>query len=141
MGRVGLEVRASDELVLVANVDQAFRAPNLDDLTSRQQTGAGWQGENVNLRPEKALSVETGFKVERPVIELQVFGFQSLIDGMIARRPFDISQCPPGGGDTGCSASKTAFALVNLEGRSVLRGIDGAVRLFLPEGFLCRRWR
>jgi iron complex outermembrane receptor protein/hemoglobin/transferrin/lactoferrin receptor protein len=138
VGSGGLAFKLVDGVRWMVNVDQGYRAPNLDDLTSRQQTGAGWQGENVNLRPEKALSVETGFKVERPVIELQVFGFQSLIDGMIARRPFDVSQCPPGGGDTGCSASKTAFALVNLEGRSVVRGIDGAVRLFLPEGFVTR---
>ncbi len=137
VGAGGLALKLVDGVRWMVNVDQGFRAPNLDDLTSRQQTGVGWQGENAALRPEKALSVETGFKIERPVIELAVFGFQSRIDGLIARRPFDISQCPPGG-ETGCMASKTAFALVNLEGTSVLRGIDGAVRLFMPEGFVAR---
>lgn len=137
VGSGGLALTLVDGVRWMVNVDQGFRAPNLDDLTSRQQTGAGWQGENADLRPEKALSVETGFKIERPVIELVVFGFQSRIDGLIARRPFDISHCPPGG-ETGCAASRTAFALVNLEGTSYVRGIDGAVRLFMPEGFVAR---
>ncbi|MDC0673317.1 TonB-dependent receptor [Nannocystis radixulma] len=131
----GLALRLVDGVRWLVNLDQGYRAPNMDDLTSRQQTGAGWQGENAALRPEKALSVETGFKVERPRLELQVFGFQSTIHGMIGRSPFDISDCPPGGGDTGCAASKTAFRLVNFAGPSVVRGIDGAVRLFLPAGF------
>jgi iron complex outermembrane receptor protein/hemoglobin/transferrin/lactoferrin receptor protein len=134
VGSGGLALRLVDGVRWLVNIDQGFRAPNLDDLTSRQQTGPGWQGENAALRPEKALSVESGFKVERPWIELQVFGFQSTIDGLIARRPLDMKDCPPGG-ETGCSTSKVAYRLANLDGRSVIRGLDGAARLFLPAGF------
>ncbi len=118
----------------LVNVDQGYRAPNMDDLTSRQQTGAGFQGENVNLRPERSLSLETGVKVDLPRLELALFGFQTAISDLIARGPIDASDCPPGSGDISCQSSKIAYVLTNLEGRSVLRGFDGAVRLFLPHG-------
>lgn len=137
VGGGGAALRLIDGVKWLVNLDQGFRAPNMDDLTSRQQTGAGYQGENADLRAEKALSLETGFKVERPRIELALFGFQTAIDGLITRAPFDKADCPPGG-DIGCAGSQTVFRLTNLEGRSYIRGIDGAVRLFLPEGFGAR---
>lgn len=118
----------------LVNVDQGFRAPNLDDLTSRQQTGAGYQGENPDLRPEKAISLESGVKVDLPRVELTLFGFETHIHDMIARAPIDKQQCPPGG-ETGCAGSRTAFELTNLGGTAILRGFDGAIRLFLPAGF------
>lgn len=121
----------------LVNIDQGFRAPNLDDLTSRQQTGAGYQGENPDLRPEKAVSYETGVKVDLPRLELALHGFESHIHGMIARAPLDKAECPPGG-ETGCAGSHAAFHLTNLEGLAVLRGFDGAVRVFLPAGFALR---
>lgn len=130
----GVGLRFVEGVRWLVNVDQGYRAPNMDDLTSRQQTGAGYQGENADLRPEKALSLETGFKVDRPRFELAIFGFQTRIEGLITRAPFDKAECPPGG-DIGCAGSQTAFRLTNLPGTSVIRGLDGAVRVFLPEGF------
>ena len=134
VGGGGVALRLIDGVKWIVNVDQGFRAPNLDDLTSRQQTGAGYQGENATLRPEKSLSVETGLRVDRKYVEFALFGYQSMIDGLIAREPFDKSLCPPGG-DTGCAGSQATFRLANLAGRSQIRGFDGAVRLFLPAGF------
>src|SRR5690606_33920717 len=51
VGNAGLTWHAVDWLAFVANIDQGFRAPNLDDLTSRQQTGPGFQFENPQLDP------------------------------------------------------------------------------------------
>ena len=134
VGGGGTALRLTDGVKWIVNLDQGFRAPNLDDLTSRQQTGAGYQGENADLRPEKSLSLESGVRVERKYVELALFGYQTAIDGMIARQPLDKSLCPPGG-DTGCAGSQATYRLTNLEGRSLIRGFDGAVRLFLPAGF------
>lgn len=137
VGSGGVALGLAEGVRWIVNVDQGFRAPNMDDLTSRQQTGVGYQGENADLRPEKALSLETGFRVERPWLELSVFGFRTTIEGMIARAPFNKTECPPGA-DVGCAASKTVFRLTNLEGTSVLRGVDGSARIFLPAGFGAR---
>ena len=134
VGGGGTALKLTEGVKWLVNLDQGFRAPNLDDLTSRQQTGAGYQGENADLRPEKSLSLESGVRVERKYLELALFGYQTMIDGLIARQPFDKSLCPPGG-ETGCAGSQAAYRLSNLEGRSLIRGFDGALRLFLPHGF------
>lgn len=131
-GGAALELRKGVRWLV--NIDQGFRAPNLDDLTSRQQTGAGYQGENADLRSEKAVSYESGVKLDLSRVELALFGFQSNIQDMIARTPIDKAECPPGG-ETGCAGSRAAFQLTNLDGRSTIRGFDGVIRLLLPAGF------
>jgi outer membrane receptor protein involved in Fe transport len=136
VGGGGVSLRLLDGLRWITNLDQGFRAPNLDDLTSRQATGAGQQYENPNLRPERALSLETGFRVERPRVELQLFAFQSWVDRLITRVRFDRDQCPPG--DQVCGAAVYNVTLANIDGISRIRGLDGAVRLFLPAGFGAR---
>ncbi len=133
VGGGGAALRLTDGVKWIVNLDQGFRAPNLDDTTSRQQTGAGYLGENAELRPEKSLSLESGVRVERKYIEFAMFGYQTWLSDLIARQPFDKSLCPPGV-DTGCAGSQAAFRLTNLEGRSLIRGFDGTVRLFLPAG-------
>ncbi|MEZ4382708.1 MAG: TonB-dependent receptor [Nannocystaceae bacterium] len=133
VGSFGAGLRLSDWLKVVANVDQGFRAPNLDDLTSRQQTGPGFQLENADLEPERALSLETGFKVDSPWFEAGVYAFQSRITDLIARAPVTAGDCPPG--SAGCAGSQTVFQLTNLDGTAVIRGFDGVIRVLLPAGF------
>jgi iron complex outermembrane receptor protein/hemoglobin/transferrin/lactoferrin receptor protein len=133
VGGAGVSVRTWPWLVLVANVDQGFRAPNLDDLTSRQVTGPGFVYENNALRPERALTVEGGVRVDHPWIQLEVHGFETRIVGLVAKAPRATADCPPD--DDVCNASKTIFQLVNLGAPAHIRGVDGSVRVFLPAGF------
>src|SRR5690606_34918042 len=118
VGGGGVAVRLLDGVRWISNVDQGFRAPNLDDLTSRQVTGAGQQYENPDLKPERSLSVETGFEVERPRVELQVFGFQSAIDRLITRVPLNKADCPPG--DNVCGAAIYNITPDNIDGTSII---------------------
>ncbi|MBL4685606.1 MAG: TonB-dependent receptor, partial [Nannocystaceae bacterium] len=87
VGSGGVSVQAVSWLRFVANVDQGFRAPNLDDLTSRQQTGPGFQYENPDLGPEKSVSLEGGIEIEHPWIELKAYAFQTRIRDLIGRAP------------------------------------------------------
>jgi len=136
VGSGGVGIQAAPWLAFVANVDQGFRAPNLDDLTSRQQTGPGFQFENVDLKPEKSVSLETGIEIEHPWIELKAYAFQTRINGLIGRAPRTVEQCPVG--EEGCGASQTRFQLVNLDGRAILQGTDADLRLYFPYGFRLR---
>ncbi|MCA9701836.1 MAG: TonB-dependent receptor, partial [Myxococcales bacterium] len=113
------------------------RAPNLDDLTSRQQTGPGFQYENANLEPERSLSLDAGLRVRHRRVEASLFFWQNFIRHLIARAPRDIEDCPGGSTSdpTGCGASRTRFQLVNLEGWALLRGVDASARVFMPLGF------
>lgn len=130
VGSGGIVAQAVPWLAFVFNVDQGFRAPNLDDLTSRQQTGPGFQFENADLRPERSLSLEGGMQIRHPVVEVDAYVFQTIVEDMIQRAPRTVEQCPMG--DPGCGASQTRFQLVNLDGKAVIRGADGGIRVYLP---------
>ncbi len=137
IGNAGVMVVATDWLTWHLDVDQGFRAPNLDDLTSRQQTGPGFQYENASLEPERSLSVDTGFRVRHRYLEASTFVWHSFINDLIGRAPRDVTDCPGVQADpTGCAASRTRFQLVNLDGWALLRGVDASARVFIPKGFV-----
>ncbi|WP_205525768.1 TonB-dependent receptor plug domain-containing protein [Pyxidicoccus trucidator] len=133
VGHVGAEWRATQLLTLLAHVDRSFRAPNLDDLTSRQQTGPGFQFENAALSPEKATTVDVGARVRTGVLMLEGWGFVTQLDDAIGRRPRDVTDCPPA--TPQCNASWSRFQLVNARERSMLYGLEGSARVRLPAAF------
>jgi len=130
VGNVGLTAQAVPWLSAHINLDQGFRAPNMDDLTSRQQTGPGFQYENPDLDPERSLTTEVGLQVDHPWVELQVWGYQTRIRDFISRAPRTADECPMG--DSGCSAAQTRFQLVNLDGFAYVRGAEADLRVYLP---------
>jgi len=136
VGHAGLSVQAVPWLQAHFNVDQGFRAPNMDDLTSRQQTGPGFQFENPDLDPEHSLSTEVGLQVEHPFIEFQAWAYQTRIRDLIGRAPRQADECPMGA--NGCDSSQTRFQLVNFEGHAFIRGTDADLRLYLPLDFRLR---
>ncbi|OGQ91387.1 MAG: hypothetical protein A2289_21680 [Deltaproteobacteria bacterium RIFOXYA12_FULL_58_15] len=132
VGNVGLEWRMNSWLYLLANADLSFRAPNLDDLTSRQQTGPGFQFENPSLTPERAATLELGGRIVGPVrVELWAFRTQ-LADGVV-KSPRPDSACPPA--TPRCQASWTRFQLVNAASASEILGIEASIFALLPGGF------
>jgi iron complex outermembrane receptor protein/hemoglobin/transferrin/lactoferrin receptor protein len=132
-GHVGVEWRPLAPLALLVNVDRSFRAPNLDDLTSRQQTGPGFQFENPALRPEGASTVEAGARLRLEWLSVDAWVFQTWLEDAVVKSPRDISDCPPS--TPQCSASWFRYQLVNQPGLSEVRGVEGAARVRLPLGF------
>lgn len=130
IGSAGLEWWPSAWFSSFIGVDQGYRAPNLDDLTSRQQTGPGYQFENAELDPERALSFEWGAKLLHEVITAELSLFQTNLRDAIVRAPRDV--CPTD--LDGCSASRTRFQLVNARGRAWVRGVEASARLVTPIG-------
>ncbi len=124
----GLELWVSETLTVLANADQGFRAPNLDDLTSRQQTGPGFQFENAALSPERGLTLELGVQWKDHWLELDAWGFRSGLRSAIARSPRTSEDCP----NAACRNSRSQFQLVNLEGEAVIWGMEGSARFLLP---------
>lgn len=136
VGHAGVSAQAVPWLSAHLNVDQGFRAPNMDDLSSRQQTGPGFQFENADLDPERSLSTELGLQVDHPWVELQVWGYQTRIRDLIGRAPRTVENCPPNA--PGCDSSQTRFQLVNLRGNAFIRGMDADLRVYLPLDFRLR---
>ena len=130
VGHVGLEHRVRPWLGLHAQVDRSFRAPNLDDMTSRQQTGPGFQFENPELEPESALTTEVGVTLARHALEVDLWLFRMLLDGAVGKQPREASECPPE--TPACLSSWSRFQLVNAQATAEIRGVEASARLLLP---------
>ncbi len=130
VGHASLEWWATPWLSLIANADQGFRAPNLDDLTSRQQTGPGYQFENSSLDAESSLTTEVGAVVRTSALQLDVWGFRTTLEDAIARQPSNTAECPPL--TPACNSSWSRFRLVNLPGTAEIWGAEGGAVGFLP---------
>lgn len=136
VGRAGIEVRPWQSVAFLFNVDQGFRAPNLDDLTSRQQTGPGFQFENPNLRPEKSVTFELGSRGRWSFLGLDAWGFTTLIEDPIVRVLRGPDGCPPE--TPQCQASRTQVQLVNNAGRARIFGTEGGATFYLPAEITVR---
>lgn len=127
VARAGVEVLAAPGLSLRANVDQGFRAPNLDDLTSRQQAGPGFQFENPDLGPERSTTYELGARYRREAIELEAWAFATSLDDAITRAVRPASECPPM--TPSCVNAFSRFRLVNTPGRAWILGAEAMLRV------------
>ncbi len=136
VGQIGTELRLARGLSLMTSLDRSFRTPNLDDLTSRQQTGPGFQFENSALRPETALTLEAGFSLDLDWLQAVLWGYWAMLDQGIERSPRSASECPPQ--TPQCNASWNRFQLVNLRGAANIYGTEAVIRLFLPWGLSAR---
>ena len=130
---LGLEWRAIGAFSLLVNVDRSFRAPNLDDLTSRQQTGPGFQFENGGLRPERATTAELGARLRVEWLSLDAWAFQTWLEDAVVKQPRDVTDCPPS--TPQCGSAWFRYQLQNAPGLSELRGVEASARLRLPSGF------
>lgn len=126
VGHLAAEWWASPWLTVAANVDQGFRAPNLDDLTSRQRTGPGYQFENPDLRPEASWTTEVGAILRKPPLQFDMWVFRTTLEDAIARQPRNTQACPPA--TPACNGSWSRFRLVNLAGEAELVGVEAAAR-------------
>jgi iron complex outermembrane receptor protein/hemoglobin/transferrin/lactoferrin receptor protein len=130
VGRAGIEWRPFAVLTLRANVDHSFRAPNLNDLTARQQTGPGFQFENADLKPERATTFELGALLSHRYVSAELWAFQTLLGDAVLKVSKLPSDCPPE--TPQCQGSWTRFQLQNAPELSLLRGIESSLRLRLP---------
>lgn len=130
VGRAGAEVRPLDSLGLALNLDQGFRAPNLDDLTSRQQVGPGFQLENPVLDPERTSTVELGVLADLSWLQADAWLFATFIEDAITRAVREASDCPPQ--TPACTASRTQLQLVNADEASRILGTEGKLTVRLP---------
>ena len=136
VGHAGVEWKAGQQWALFLNVDRSFRAPNLDDLTSRQQTGPGFQFENPALRPELAHSLELGTRARWDVLALDAWLFETRLDEAVMKVTKGVSDCPPS--TPQCAAAWSRFQLQNAPAPAQLRGVEASARLQLPARLQAR---
>jgi iron complex outermembrane receptor protein/hemoglobin/transferrin/lactoferrin receptor protein len=133
VARAGLEFHPTGFIALHANLDQGFRAPNLDDLTARQQAGPGFQFENPALDPERSLTAELGLRTRTRPVQLELWAWALALDGAITRVLREASDCPPA--TPQCVASWSRYQLVNAAGRAWLYGGELSFKVLFPRDF------
>ena len=136
VGRAGIEWRALSALSLRANVDHSYRAPNLNDLTARQQTGPGFQFENADLKPERATTFELGVLLSHRYVSAEVWLFETMLTDAVLKVSKRREECPQE--TPQCLAAWTRFQLQNASELSEVRGVESALRVRLPWGLSLR---
>lgn len=128
-GMAGAEIRLHPRVALLANFDRSVRAPNLDDLTSRQQTGPGFQWENASLRPETGTTWEGGLRLGNRRLTVEGWLYRTSLHDAMTRGIRSAADCPPN--TPQCGASARRVQLVNVAGISVIQGAEAWMRLRL----------
>jgi hemoglobin/transferrin/lactoferrin receptor protein len=76
-GNIGLVVRTSNALNLVANVGRGFRPPNVFDLGTFGARGNRFSIPNPDLEPESVLTCDLGMKYSSAGWQAELFAFRS----------------------------------------------------------------
>lgn len=126
----GVEYKAAPPLRLFLNYDASFRAPNLDDMTSRQQTGPGFQFENADLEPETAHTFELGGRLRLPFLVADAWVFETILEDAVLKVSKTAADCPPN--TAACNGAWSRLKLQNSPTYAELRGAEGAAKVFLP---------
>lgn len=136
VARAGVRVTIDTGYALHFNFDQGFRAPNLDDLTSRQQVGPGFQFDNPDLVPERTETFEFGVRLEPGFVTIDAWLFATRLRHAITRATREAGDCPPA--TPTCRSSRTQFQLVNADADAWILGSEGAVTAVPLEGLSLR---
>lgn len=132
----GASIEVTPWLELVLSADQGFRAPNLDDLTSRQRAGPGFQLENPALRPERSFTLEGAARVRHPVVDVDLWAYRMTIADAITRVSRTAADCPAQTG--ACNSAWSILQLDNADGAAIIRGVEGMLRVRMPQGIGAR---
>ncbi|ACY18791.1 TonB-dependent receptor [Haliangium ochraceum] len=130
VANAGASLRVAAPVYLLVHAAQAFRAPNLYDLTAQSGgSGPGYQRPNPALVAETARSLEVGVQVRHPRLSGELFAYRSHLRDFITRRE---SECPLELAAR-CGDAEAVFRAVNADTASI-RGVEAALRAELGAG-------
>jgi outer membrane receptor protein involved in Fe transport len=87
VGMMGLSYALSRDLRLVASVNSAFRAPNINDVSSLGIADFRYEVPNPDLKPEKSLNTEIGIKHRSNKTYFSIFAYRNNLRDLITDVP------------------------------------------------------
>jgi outer membrane receptor protein involved in Fe transport len=95
-GSLGTRFELAENLNLVANIAQGFRAPNLDDVSKLGlgKGGSFYDVPNAGLGPEKVLSLDGGLKFGFARFKAQAIFYYSDFTDLMVRQPATFAGLP-----------------------------------------------
>lgn len=85
VGNVGASFAIMPTVRLVASVQSAFRAPNVDDLGTLGIVDFRYEVPNASLQPERSLNKEAGIKVRTQRFSATVLAYHNQLSNFISR--------------------------------------------------------
>ncbi|MCD6116263.1 TonB-dependent receptor [bacterium] len=123
-GSEGLIYKMSDGVFLNCNFGQAFRAPNLSDISKLGESkGNTFEIPNPELRPESMTSFDTGVKIEKKNVSAEVSVYYASVNNLIA------SADAVYGGSSVIERNSILFKVKSKQntGRAYLCGVESAL--------------
>ena len=127
-GEVGLVYRATEGVSLRARAAQAFRAPNIYDLTLVGDVPGGIALPNPDLSPERSYTLEMGASWNRGNVSTELTVFRIDIDDLL-ERTFGTFQ-----GQSVYGPDRLPILTIQNVGTATIDGIEGAYSGGLPAG-------
>jgi hemoglobin/transferrin/lactoferrin receptor protein len=92
-GNLGIAYMPSSDLRMTLNYSTGFRSPNFDDMTKvfESVTGQRLIVPNVNLKSEITQNFEAGFQYNDGKLELNAYGFYTLLKNVIVTDKFSLN--------------------------------------------------
>lgn len=87
VANASIVVRVLENHRIVGNVYSAFRAPNINDLSSYGSFNYGIEVPNTKLDPERSLTAEIGLKSQHQRFSASLFLYNSRLSDLIVRVP------------------------------------------------------
>ena len=84
VGNIGLSFRISKNTRIVASANSAFRAPNINDVSSFGIADFRYEVPNFNLKPEKSINTEIGIKTNSRNSYVAVYAFRNSLRDLIS---------------------------------------------------------
>ena len=85
VGNAGISYAVVPSMRVVGSVQSAFRAPNIDDLGTLGVVDFRYEIPNANLRPERSLNVEAGFKLRTRRVSATLLAYNNRLTDFISR--------------------------------------------------------
>jgi outer membrane receptor protein involved in Fe transport len=94
-GSIGSIYKISDNILLKSHIAQAFRAPNLSDLSKLGESkGNVYEIPNLNLKPEKLINIDLGADIDFPSLTIHSAIFYTSFTDIISSADDTINGSP-----------------------------------------------
>lgn len=94
VGNLGASFAVMPAVRLIASVQSAFRAPNVDDLGTLGIVDFRYEVPNASLQPERSLNKEVGVKIRTQRLSATVLAYHNQLSNFISR--FRVGASTPG---------------------------------------------
>jgi outer membrane receptor protein involved in Fe transport len=85
VGNAGATYRLTSHAQVFGSVSQAFRSPNVDDVSTLGNFDSGVEVPSPNLVPERSVSVEAGLRLQAGPVAMTASGFRTNLRDLIDR--------------------------------------------------------